>query len=123
MTLDEEAAELLKCCSEKNWDGYGAEPLRKETVDRALMTAKIVAQILPYIPAAEFAPCPDGGVDLDWWVDKDHLLNWGIDVDPNVSDQYLFHNGDETVMGLAGTILEKQQLCELLSKLYTDTPL
>ena len=119
MTLDEAAADLLQSCSEKNWDGYDAPPVKKETIDRALMTAKIIAFWLPHVPEPGFAVCPDGSVDLDWYEDNDHLLNWCID--PDLPDVWVYRNGDEKSYGTFKNYwLDTQLMYELLNKLYPE---
>jgi len=57
-------AQMLIECAEPNWDGYGAEPVTLDTVNRA---RKFVALLPPDIPAPGYAPDADGEVSCEWY--------------------------------------------------------
>lgn len=55
--------EIAGECSEKNWDGYGAEPVSWI----AVYNAKDFIRALPDgFPIPEAAPEPDGSISLEW---------------------------------------------------------
>lgn len=67
----EEAAEslleLYKDCSEKNWDGYGANPVSKDSISEALD----FIQLLPSsFPMPQMLAEPSGEIGLEWYKDK-----------------------------------------------------
>ncbi|MEW5816559.1 MAG: hypothetical protein AB1798_14345 [Spirochaetota bacterium] len=67
----EEAAEslleLYKDCSEKNWDGYGANPVSKDSIYEALD----FIQLLPSsFPMPQILAEPSGEIGLEWYKDK-----------------------------------------------------
>lgn len=67
----EEAAEslleLYKDCSQPNWDGYGANPVSKDSISEALE----FIQLLPSsFPVPQILAEPSGEIGLEWYKSK-----------------------------------------------------
>ena len=63
----ESLLELYKDCSEPNWDGYGANPVSKDSISEALE----FIQLLPSsFPIPQILAEPSGEIGLEWYKDK-----------------------------------------------------
>jgi hypothetical protein len=65
-TLDEtlENLALLKQeCAEPGWDGYDAQPVSEETLERVVAFLRALPES---IPVPDLVPEPDGEVSVDW---------------------------------------------------------
>ena len=50
-------------CSNRNWDGYGAEPISNEAAADAIVFLRLLPSALP---RPEIVPEPDGDIGLEW---------------------------------------------------------
>lgn len=81
--LRDRLAELGRECAERDWDGYGAEPLTPDVIRKA---EQFAGTIPTDIPAPEVVPEPDGELAFEWRpsarrsisisVSKDGRLAW-----------------------------------------------
>jgi hypothetical protein len=62
-----------------DWDGYGAEPISKETVRAA---RKILTLLPKHFPNPDIAPGADGGVGFEWVFQNSSIRKIFIDVGP-----------------------------------------
>lgn len=58
-----ELASVASECSVENWDGYGALPVDRSTLELA---AELIRSLPDRLPTPEFAIEPDGSVSMDW---------------------------------------------------------
>jgi hypothetical protein len=63
----ESLLELYKECSQPNWDGYGANPVSKDSVFEAL---KFIDLIPSSFPMPQVIAEPSGEIGLEWFKDK-----------------------------------------------------
>lgn len=75
LTLQEE-------CSQPDWDGSGAEPLRAEAVTLA---ADLIRALPADLAMPEFCGEPDGAVSLDWIASKSRLLSVSVNGTPRLA--------------------------------------
>jgi hypothetical protein len=62
-----------------DWDGYGAEPITKETV----RAARQILAILPkHFPPPDIAPGADGGIGFEWAFQNGSIRKIFIDIGP-----------------------------------------
>ncbi len=64
--MQQELSELFVECSEKDWDGYDANPL----TERAYLEARRFIQSLSFIPSfpiPEIVPEPSGEIGFEWY--------------------------------------------------------
>ena len=62
-------------CTEENWDGNGAYPIRQIAV---ILAAEFVRALPDDLPLPEFAPEPDGSISLDWIQSRTRLFSLSI---------------------------------------------
>ncbi|MBS4059469.1 MAG: hypothetical protein KG029_03640 [Bacteroidetes bacterium] len=63
----ESLLEFYKDCSQPNWDGYGANPVSKDSISEALD----FIQLLPSsFPIPQILAEPSGEIGLEWYKDK-----------------------------------------------------
>ena len=75
-TIEVRIPEILKECSEPNWDSYHAEPVSKIALDRTVEILKRLEMI--DVPCPEVYADADGDVELGWnWSKGD----WRIPLD------------------------------------------
>ena len=75
MRVQHALASLAREAGHANWDGYGAEPVDRES----LAFAKRVAQMLPMnLPEPEVGVDPDGEVSFDWEWGKRQRLSFSV---------------------------------------------
>lgn len=55
--------ELYKDCSEKNWDGYGANPVSKDSISEAL---DFIQSLPSSFPVPQILAEPSGEIGLEW---------------------------------------------------------
>jgi hypothetical protein len=72
-----ERLEAFKTLAE-DWDSYGAAPISAVAIDRAReLSAEVISKhalsIRPEGYSFDVVPTPDGGVQLEWDVDEQHL--------------------------------------------------
>ena len=72
----EELEEIYNECSEKNWDGYGADKISREVY---FEVTKLLNLIPTSFPIPEIAPEPDGGIGLEWYKDKGQTFIISVD--------------------------------------------
>lgn len=83
-------------CSEPDWDGYGAEPISGNTIQRAIETTRAV-RLHPSWPTP--AGEPDGGIGLEWYRSRDHACH--VSVGPGEPVHYVCNApGLPTVHGM-----------------------
>ncbi|MFH0926838.1 MAG: hypothetical protein V1872_14610 [bacterium] len=63
--------EVYKECSECDWDGYGASPIRKESI---LGAYKFISLLPSSIPVPEITVEPNGIVAFEWHKDKHQVF-------------------------------------------------
>ena len=73
--------DVVRESSRENWDGYGAAPVRSETVQQAL-------KFLNGLPLGISAPSvgvePDGQLTLEWYRSPRHVLSVSVTPDGNL---------------------------------------
>jgi hypothetical protein len=57
-TLEHNIPEIIKECSEPNWDSYDSVPISKFAIDKAISILKRLEQAGMECPI--ISPCPDG---------------------------------------------------------------
>jgi hypothetical protein len=65
-TLDEaldNLALLKQECAEPGWDGYGAQPVNEETLERVVAFLRALPE---NVPVPDLVPEPDGEVSVEW---------------------------------------------------------
>jgi hypothetical protein len=94
MRVQNALATLVVEAGRPNWDGYGAEPVDRES----LAFAKRVAQMLPVsLSEPEVAVDPDGEVAFDWECGKRQRLS--LSVGPSGTLRYAGIDGDSEAYG------------------------
>lgn len=58
-----ELVDMYLGCSEKNWDGYDADPIPIEAYDDVI---RVVAALPDCIDEWDISPAPDGSILLEW---------------------------------------------------------
>jgi len=76
-TLEEQVDKIISL--KENWDGEGAKPYKRETIDKAKRYIPIVNQELLakkdlQLGDPEITPGPDGSIDMEWKTDNYELL-------------------------------------------------
>ena len=66
---------LVEECSERGWDGNGAEPISRAAAERAV---EFVEDMPEGVGLPEFAPEPDGSLSLDWICSKSRLFSLSV---------------------------------------------
>jgi hypothetical protein len=59
--------ELGQQCSKPDWDGYGAEPVLKETVDFTKKFINVLSELPDEIPTPDLSADPDGAISFEWF--------------------------------------------------------
>ncbi len=67
--------ELAEACSANGWDGYGALPLSKQSVDTGIQFARLLPDDIA-IPAVSAEP--DGVLAFEWTASKSRRLSMGF---------------------------------------------
>lgn len=75
-----------------NWDGDDAEPITKETLERAREFLTDVIASTRRIP--EISPSPEGSISFDWWNGDARLF---IDIEATYSVRLFYSPGDPDV--------------------------
>ena len=70
-SIIDEIESIASECSEKNWDGYDAAPIHRDSVNAAIQFLHGI-QISQPIP--DVVPEPDGDLALEWEIDADNWL-------------------------------------------------
>ena len=79
----EELMEVGEECASRNWDGYGAEPIKREVV----LQAKKVLEALPLgTPRPNIGSEPDGHITLEWYRTPKRTLS--VSVSPEAELYY-----------------------------------
>lgn len=87
LNLDMDA--IYKECSDRNWDGYDAEPITEKALNHGnFLLRDIFGSVdLKYLEHLEVAPCNYGNIGFDWFKDHDNQVSvdpkheWGDIVD------------------------------------------
>lgn len=89
--LENKIAELGEECNYVNWDGYGADPVSKESVAVALAIIRSLPQgmMLPD-PGVE----PDGAITLDWYSDRNNILSVSTDASGRLPYAFITYSHD-----------------------------
>ncbi len=75
MRVQNALASLVAEAGRANWDGYGSEPIDRDS----LAFAKRVTQMLPMsLPEPEVVVDPDGEVSFDWECGERHRLSFSV---------------------------------------------
>ena len=69
--LQRELKEILKECSENDWDGYGANPIDLESVK---WVSKFIGLLPDYISYPELSPEPTGELTMVWNKNGFHMI-------------------------------------------------
>jgi hypothetical protein len=79
--LAQNLATLAKRCRLPGWDGFGAEPVREETV----LAAARFLQSLPHgTPPPAIGAEPDGDVALEWYRSPRRTISVSVTADGNL---------------------------------------
>jgi hypothetical protein len=89
----DELHELFAECSEKNWDGYNANPISIGTFEEA---KNILAQIPSSFPRPDITPEPDGGVGLEWYKEPNMIFIVSVNGNHIIHYAGLFGQNNET---------------------------
>lgn len=70
-SIIDEIESVASECSEKNWDGYDAAPIHRDSVNAAIqfLHGLRISQPIP-----DVVPEPDGDLALEWEIDADNWL-------------------------------------------------
>lgn len=71
--IQQELDELFKECSEKDWDGYEANPITKDAYFEAKRFIKSLLSI-PSFPFPEIVPEPTGEIGFEWYKGKQQVF-------------------------------------------------
>ncbi len=96
--LSSELQRIFKEHSEKNWDGYEAEPISKKSRDytkRFLETILLDSEFVT-LPEPDLIPNPDGLIDAEW-ENEDESMSLTITFHNNGKISYGFVNSDKTL--------------------------
>ena len=92
---------------EYNWDGYGAEPIKQEIIDRV---NDIINYLDDRIIDPHIIPANDG-IGLEWNNNKESLI---IHIGNNITYSYISKKEEEN--NSYGTIFDHNEINELLKK-------
>lgn len=90
--LDDKITELdslYRECSAENWDGYGAIPISKNTLNDATSILKMLNSTFLNFPMPELAPVPNGDLAFEWY-DQGKAFIFSIDSNRNISYAGIF---------------------------------
>jgi len=88
---------IIKECSDKNWDGYGAEPIDKDYKD---IVEKLLNAFPQYIPTPDILPEPDGEISLEWNISKNKVFYISINKNNKLSYAYINNGKKSTGVGI-----------------------
>jgi hypothetical protein len=91
----EELLQIFKECRERNWDGYGAQPVSDETYHLA---SKFLRALPPGTPAPSLGAEPDGHITLEWYRSPRQTLS--VSISPDGELYYAALLGTERICGM-----------------------
>ncbi|MBI2928630.1 MAG: DUF433 domain-containing protein [Verrucomicrobia bacterium] len=74
-------------CRERNWDGYGAEPI---SYDAYLAAQKFIEAWLLTLPTAEISAAANGEISFEWYLAPDKIVSVGVSGDRVLSYASIF---------------------------------
>ena len=103
---------VMRSCSEEGWDGYDAVPVSWEGAYRVI---KLISMLPDILPDPSLTPENDGGMALDWQVDKKIIsISW----DPQ-GRKYIFAYHVDELKGMGSFHQEVPEiLLKAISKAY-----
>ncbi len=78
---------------DKDWDGYGAEPVSHKAFIEA---QKLLRMIPPSFPMPEVLVEPDGEIGFEWYRDKDHVFVISLGGENTITYAGLFGRNNKT---------------------------
>ena len=78
-----------ECCS-KDWDGYGAEVISDNTLDRAF---DYTVSLSPDILSPEISPEPDGELALEWYGNHESTISISVGSGDMINYSAFFPDG------------------------------
>lgn len=108
-----ELLDVLKECSESNWDGENAEPIEQTTLE---ISHAIIRDLPPWFPRPRVYAEPDGHICLEWYTNPKKILS--VSVAPDEQLHWAALIGSETMRGTCpfyGSL--PQTLQELIDRL------
>ena len=78
-TVEAALGNIQNDCGSANWDGYGALPIKDQTIQLAKSVAETLFVILPRgTPVPDLIPEADGEICLSWSINSDCLFSLSI---------------------------------------------
>lgn len=121
--IDAALTEIQEECSQADWDGYGASPIKPEALLRARVAADTLQRLVPSaIPSPDVVPEVDGDISLSWTKGR----NYGLSISFSDHDMISFagtfgsgnvRHGSETID--ASDTRTFEDVARLLVRLYT----
>jgi hypothetical protein len=110
-----ELDEVYDECSEKDWDGYGAEAITA----KAYNEAKIILNIIPTsYPEPEITPEPGGGIGIEWYKGEGESFIISVDGSKVMVYAGLFGKNNETYGNESFRNTIPRVIFEFLDRLY-----
>jgi hypothetical protein len=78
-TILSELDEILRSCSQDNWDGYGANAISVDTYLEARKIIHMLNSAFLNFPMPEITPEPDGNIGFEWNDNYGRTLLFSID--------------------------------------------
>jgi hypothetical protein len=91
MTFKDELKQLYTECSVEDWDGYGAHPINKASVELVLKFVSKIRKSFPSLPDPELCPDPDGDLGV-YWGANGHRLSLSVDKESIISYAVIWGN-------------------------------
>jgi len=113
----EELEEIYEECSEKNWDGYGADKISHEAYYEA---TKLLNLIPTTFPMPEIAPEPDGGIGIEWYKGKGQTFIISVDGRTVIAFAGLFGENSEVYGTETFTNIIPTFIFDHLKRLFSD---